>query len=294
MKVLNFGSVNIDIVYELEHIVKGGETISTKSLERFPGGKGLNQSVALAQAGVEVYHAGCIGEDGIFLKEFLESKNVNTQYLKIISEKTGNAIIQVDESGENAIMLYSGANKSVSIKQIEETFNDFTSNDYLLLQNEINNISEIIKKANEKNMKIIFNPAPMDNNIKFLPLEKIDVLVLNETELEILSGKKEKEKGKLHLKEKYPDLNIVLTLGKNGSTYFNSETDIWQKAYKVKAVDTTGAGDTYIGFLMAGMLKNLPIKDCLELASKASAIAVMSKGAANSIPALKEVENFRL
>ena len=163
MKVLSFGSLNIDYVYKVDHFVQKGETLSSKSLNVFSGGKGLNQSIALAKAGVETYHAGAIGEDGKFLLEILEEAGVDTSCVKILSdERTGNAIIQNDEDGDNCILLYGGANQAITKAQVDAVLSRFDAGDYLVLQNEINELPYMMTKAHEKGMKIVLNPSPMN------------------------------------------------------------------------------------------------------------------------------------
>ena len=150
MKILCFGSCNIDYVYGLKHIVRPGETISAGSMEQFPGGKGLNQSIALAKAGAEVYHAGCVGNDGLILIDTLAEYGVDTSYIKTVDAKTGQAIIQVDDNGENGIFIYQGANIMITEEYIDEVLSDFSSDDILLVQNEISNLRYLLKKSSGK------------------------------------------------------------------------------------------------------------------------------------------------
>lgn len=164
MKVLNFGSLNIDFVYRLEHIAHPGETISSYNLEIFPGGKGLNQSVALARAGADVYHAGMIGEDGEFLRDICRKSGVNTDNIKQIEIRTGNAIIQVADSGDNCIVLYPGANREITTDFIDSVLSVFGKDDVLLLQNEINLVDYLIDASKKKGMKVILNPSPFDDS----------------------------------------------------------------------------------------------------------------------------------
>ena len=180
MKILNFGSLNIDYVYSLDHIVMAGETISSKGLNIFPGGKGLNQSVALARAGAQVYHAGCVGKDGQLLIDTLSGDGVDMTYLKVVDEKSGHAIIQVSGDGENSIVLYAGANNMISCEQVDDVLSGFSAGDILVLQNEINNLEYIIDKAYEIGMQIIFNCAPIKENVVALDFSKISCVILNE------------------------------------------------------------------------------------------------------------------
>ena len=299
MKILSFGSLNIDYVYSVPHFVKKGETLSAKELNVYTGGKGLNQSIALARAGVETYQAGAIGTDGMFLLEQLKEAGVKTDLVKILDDvRTGNAIIQNDDEGDNCIVLFGGANQAITKEQVDEAFKDFTNEDYLLIQNEINELSYIVETAKEEGMKIILNPSPMNEKIMKLPLDQIDYFILNEIEaMQILEMDKPEEiDGKYIaslLHERFKDATIVLTLGSEGSVCISDDEYVEQSIYKVKAIDTTAAGDTYTGYFIAGILNGKTIKESMDIASKASAIAVTRQGAAPSIPVLEEVEEYK-
>lgn len=279
--------------------VKKGETLSAKELNVYTGGKGLNQSIALARAGVETYQAGAIGTDGMFLLEQLKEAGVKTDLVKILDDvRTGNAIIQNDDEGDNCIVLFGGANQAITKEQVDEVFKDFTNEDYLLIQNEINELSYIVEKAKEEGMKIILNPSPMNEKIMKLPLDQIDYFILNEIEaMQILEMDKPEEiDGKYIaslLHERFKDATIVLTLGSEGSVCISDDEYVEQSIYKVKAIDTTAAGDTYTGYFIAGILNGKTIKESMDIASKASAIAVTRQGAAPSIPVLEEVEEYK-
>lgn len=294
MKVLNFGSLNIDYVYDVEHFVERGETISSNNLQIFPGGKGLNQSIALSKAGISVYHAGIIGEDGEFLKEILEAANVNTKYLqKTKKVRTGNAIIQKDKNGDNCILLYSGSNHCITKDMVDEILNDFENGDFILLQNEINEISYIVKEAHKKGMKVILNPSPMNEKILEIPLECVDYFILNEIEAQHLVGEKKENEILLEcLQKKFPNAELILTLGEDGCMYSGKEGRFEQKSYQVPVVDTTAAGDTFTGYYLAEIFRKHSVKEALKMATRASALAVMKKGASPSIPVLKEVLEF--
>ena len=289
MKILNFGSLNLDLVYQIPHFVRAGETLSSTAFNKNVGGKGLNQSVALAKAGAEVYHAGMIGEDGAMLREFLDANGVDTRFVRTIDQPSGHAVIQVIPEGNNCIFLFGGANQCMTKEFIDEVLSFFGEGDFLVLQNEINAIDQIIDAAYEKGMQIVLNPSPIDENLNKLPLEKISWYILNEIEGGELSG--ETEPGKIldKLTELYPHAKIVLTLGGDGSIYADSEVRIPQEVYKVTAVDTTAAGDTFTGFFFAGMAAGLKPAEALKRASKASSISVTRAGAAASIPTLDEV-----
>lgn len=291
MRILNFGSCNIDFVYSVDNMVNSGETISAKSVEKFPGGKGLNQSIACARSGFPVFHAGCIGRDGEFLREIMKKSGVNTDFLKTTEELTGQAIIQVTPNGENSIIVYGGANERISKEYIGEVLSNFSKNDFLILQNEINDVPYIIERGSKIGMKIVLNPSPFNERIKNIDFNKLSYLILNEHEAESLSGKKNKDDFVKWCRKNHPDLTVILTLGKQGSVYFNRDIEITQSAYKVIAVDTTAAGDTFTGFFFASICKGETPQNALKIASMASAISVTKKGAASSIPMVDEVMN---
>ena len=291
MKVLNFGSLNIDYVYDVEHFVQKGETISSTALKVFSGGKGLNQSVAFSKAGADIYHAGMIGTDGTFLKEILKETGVKVDYVKQAETvRTGNAIIQNDRQGDNCIILYGGANQAISKKFVEEVFRRFESGDWLVIQNEINENPYIVECAHKKGMKVVLNPSPMNEKIFDINLKYVDCFILNEGEGKVLAGNDLQGEELLdELKKKFPHTTIVLTLGERGSVYADENNTVYQKAYKVKTVDTTAAGDTFTVYFISGRLQGMPVKQSLKLAAKASAITVTGKGAAPSIPWMEEV-----
>ena len=298
MKVLNFGSLNIDYVYSLDHFVQKGETISSDALHIFPGGKGLNQSVALGRAGVTVSHAGAVGKDGDFLLELLKESCVDTKYIQVLEGiQTGTAIIQNDKSGDNCIILYSGANHQITKEQIANTISDFEKGDFLVLQNEINGMDSIVRVAKEKGLKIVLNPSPMNEKILGLPLQYVDYFVLNEVEAAQILGlenisEKDGEKIVRELHHAYPRAKIVLTLGAEGSIYFDGEKLYRQRAYKTEVVDTTAAGDTFSGFFIAGILRGDTLEQAMDTAARAAGIAISRPGAAPSIPKIEEVLEF--
>lgn len=307
MKILNFGSLNIDYTYRVDHFVKGGETLSSSELNQFSGGKGLNQSVALGRSGAEVWHAGAIGaEDGDFLVRQLREAGVHTDLISHLNGKTGHAIIQNTPDGENCILLYGGANQCITKEMADLAMESFGAGDYLVLQNEISQIGYIMQKAHEKQMKIVFNPSPMNEMIFTYPLEYVDYFLLNEVEAaEICARQKDCKKGaeKLSLQEaegllrqmsvQFPGAKIVLTLGSQGSLYRDGERIIRQKSYPVQAVDTTAAGDTFTGYLIGSLVKGMPAEAALDRAAKAAAIAVSRPGAAPSIPSAEETDTWQ-
>jgi len=289
VKILNFGSLNIDMVYSVAHFVRAGETLSSGRLEKFCGGKGLNQSIALAKAGAEVYHAGCIGPDGAMLTEALAANSVNTQFVQAVDTPCGHAVIQVDTSGQNCILLFGGANQCVTEVFAEKVFSYFSQGDILLLQNEINGLDFIMHLGREKGMRIALNPSPIGDNLKSLPLEYVNWFILNEHEGRELSGKSNPPDILDTLVKKYPDGEFVLTLGKAGVLYDNRQTRVGHGVYDVPVVDTTAAGDTFTGFFLQGVSAEQTPKEILEIASIASSLAVSKKGASSSIPSMSDV-----
>lgn len=292
-KVLCFGSLNIDYTYKVDHFVQKGETISSQGLQVFSGGKGLNQSTALAKAGVEIYHAGAVGRDGEFLLEQLRDVGVHTENVAILTEvRSGNAIIQNDAEGDNCIILYGGANQAVTREQADAVIGKFSAGDYIILQNEISELAYIMKTAHKKGMRIVLNPSPMNDKILALPLEKVDLLILNEVEAGQILDTDEMDGDVLmeKLLKRFPEMKFVLTLGSQGSIYGDKRQKIKQSAYRVKAVDTTAAGDTFTGFFIGSLVRGLSVEQAMDIASRASAIAVTRSGAAPSIPTWDEVE----
>jgi len=291
MKIINFGSINIDYVYEVNHIVRAGETTESTNSSRFAGGKGLNQSVAIAKAGSSVFHAGMIGNEGIFLKQFLEEQKVDTTFIKILeNEASGHAIIQIDEPGQNSIILFGGANRKFDKKYIDEVLNQFDEGDILVLQNEINSIPYILEKAKRRGLKIFFNPAPMSPEVLNYPLECVDYFIVNEIEGAELTAKMEPEKIISAILNQYPEASVILTLGEKGSIYANSQKILKISAEKVDVVDTTAAGDTFIGYFISEFVKKNDIDICMKTATKAAAVCVTRRGAADSIPERNELK----
>lgn len=296
MKILNFGSLNLDIVYSVDHFVRPGETLSSKSRDTFCGGKGLNQSIALSRAGVEVYHAGAVGKsDGAMLIEVLKNNNVNIDYIKQYEDtSTGHAIIQVNKDGQNCILLYGGANQMITREHVDKTLGNFSKGDFLILQNEINLIDYIMEEAHKRGLVIILNPSPMDEKIYSLPLDYVDYFMLNEVEAGDICGEVKDDNLLETLGRKYQHARIILTLGERGVLYKDDSQVLEHGIFKVSAVDTTAAGDTFTGFFIGSLAQGYDAKEALRLASLASAISVSRKGAETSIPYMEEVKNSTL
>ncbi len=297
-KILCFGSLNIDHTYRVAHFVGAGETLAASDVQTFCGGKGLNQSVALAKAGGEVYHAGRIGTDGVFLLESLNRAGVHTELVTVSErEKTGHAIIQTTADGENCILLFGGANRCITNEQIDLALERFDSGDLLVLQNEINGIPRLIRQAKQKGMTVAFTPAPMTKDVRHYPLCETDYILLNETEARALAAPelgKELPAEELanRLSQCWPTVRFVLTLGAAGALYFHKQTRVFQSAFPVQAVDTTAAGDTFAGFFLQSVTAGESPASALETAAKAAAVCVTRKGASPSIPDREELNSL--
>ncbi len=291
MKVLSFGSLNIDHVYQVAHFVRPGETLSCEGYQQFSGGKGFNQSIALAHAGANAYQAGMIGDDGAWLKDRLESSSVDTRFLESVDGPSGHAIIQVNSAGENSIIIHGGANRSITSEYIKSTLNHFDSGDQVLLQNEINGIPEIMGQCAERGLSIAFNPAPMNPEVLDYPLDLVDCFIVNEIEGSELTGETNPDHILSAMKATYPRAAIVLTLGEEGVLFGDKTATISVPAPQVKPVDTTAAGDTFIGYFLADFIHHRDIETTLHTACRAAAICVTRQGAADAIPRRDEVDS---
>ena len=287
-KILNFGSLNLDYVYTVDHFVRPGETITSFTRNVNCGGKGLNQSIALSKAGADVYHAGRIGSDGGMLLDALASQNVNTDLVfREEDVPSGHAIIQVDKSGQNSIILYPGAKSRVDSAMTDRVLEGFSEGDYLVLQNEINDLPEIMEKAHRKGLFIVLNPSPITDELLSYPLEYVSLLIVNEIEGEALSGENRPSRILTKLRKKY-GADVLLTLGSSGAMYYGGGKVVKYGIHKAPVVDTTAAGDTMLGFFTGLLSKGYSPADALCVASKASSITVSGKGAAASIPTLAD------
>jgi ribokinase len=289
MKTINLGSLNIDHVYAVNHFVRPGETLDSHSYALFAGGKGFNQSIALARAGVTVRHAGKTGTDGEWLQKQLQTDGVDITHVETCDTPTGHAVIQVTPSGENAIILHGGANRSIDTDFIRRALSDCAAGDCLLLQNEISDMAEAIRLGHKARLRIAFNPAPMTEGVHSYPLELVDLFILNETEAEELTGQADPEAIRRAMLKKFPDSATVLTLGHRGAIFFNADTLLQQESLKVHAVDTTAAGDTFIGYFLAEWLQHGDPVAALKLGCRAAALCVTRPGAAKFIPHTNEL-----
>lgn len=290
VRVLNIGSMNLDHVYDVDHIVLPGETEATGQMQIHLGGKGMNQSVALAKAGVEVYQGGMIGDDGQPFLDACAQFGVDARYIRKTDVKTGHAIIQIDRNAQNSILLYGGANQCLTEEYVDEVLADFGERDILLLQNEVNLLPYIVDRAYEKGMTIALNPSPFNEKLDSVDMGKVSIFILNEVEGGQITGLTVPEEILEKLLELYPRSRIVLTLGKDGAVYADGKQKHFQPIFPVRAVDTTAAGDTFTGYFLAGLCEGLPVPEVLRMSAKASSIAVSRMGAVPSIPRRAEVE----
>ena len=289
MKVLNIGSMNLDLVYSVDHIVQPGETEASFALDTFLGGKGLNQSMALAKAGVEIYQGGMIGEDGQVFLDACAEYGVKADYIRTVPGKSGHAVIQRDKNAQNCILLYGGANQMLSEAYVDEVLSSFAAGDILLLQNEVNQMPYIVEKAYEKGMQIALNPSPFNEKLEAVDMAKISIFLMNEVEGHQITGLTDPDEIIAEMLRRFPKARIVLTLGKDGAVYADADQKHFQPIFKVQAVDTTAAGDTFTGYFLAGLLDGMPVPEILKMSTKASSIAVTRAGAVPSIPYREEV-----
>jgi ribokinase len=290
MAIVNFGSINLDFVYRVERLVAPGETIQTLSQQRFAGGKGFNQSIALARAGARVRHVGRVGEDGRWLVERLAEEGVETGDIEYAMTPTGHAIIQVDARGENSILVHGGANRELTQDAFVRVCGTLGAEDWVLLQNETNAPATVIELAAQKGSKIVFNPSPLDGSVLELPLGGVDTFLINSVEGQGLSGEIEPGRMLDAMQERYPNAATVLTLGDRGALYARDSIRLEVGAESVQAVDTTGAGDTFAGYWLAEMAIGGDPERALQLACRAAADCVGRPGAAVSIPRRSALE----
>ena len=288
-KALVIGSINIDKVYELEHIVRPGETVSSRKYRTAWGGKGLNQAIALSRGGADTALAGCVGAPELeALTAVCAEAGVDAARIRARSVTTGHAIIQVDANGQNCIIVEPGANGTVDSDDIAAFLEGYGTGDILLTQNEISHMPEVLRAAHEKGLTVVLNPSPFSAEILSWPLECVDIFLVNEIEGEALSGESAPEKILDTLRRRFPRAAIVLTLGHDGAMYADKTERFSVPARRVTAVDTTAAGDTFTGYFLAMLLRGGTPKDAMEIAATAAAIAVTRPGAVPSIPWLEE------
>ncbi|PCI87623.1 MAG: ribokinase [Hyphomicrobiales bacterium] len=285
MSILNIGSLNLDIVYRVSCLPLAGETVKALNKSIYLGGKGLNQSVAIAMAGGDVKHFGVISSDDEWIISKLLKCGVDCNFIsKTQQADTGQAIIFVAENGDNSIVLLSGANHFLKESELEAALDEFSNSDWLLTQNETNAAEYGIELARNRGLSIAYSAAPFDLQ-KLLPiLPKIDLLSVNEIEYEQLIA----AIGDIHCLPK--NQALLITKGASGAEYIKDDARINVDAYAANAVDTTGAGDTFLGYFLAMLDVGKEIEDCMKFASIAAGLQVMKQGASNSIPSIEQVK----
>ena len=299
-EALVFGGVNLDQVVYLPRPPKEGETLEGESIQTFLGGKGANQAVALSRLGASVAFVGNVGEDsfGNELSSMLSEENIDLSMLGLVKENTGTALINVFESSDNQIVYIPGANKSTSHKQVTAEFLEKAL--VVVSQMEVNSeeVDQLFRKSKSSKCINILNVAPYRKPSKTL-VENTDFLVFNELEFSLFSGLENSMpldidtiNGALKDQNFNNETAVIVTLGERGLVYLHKNHFERIEAHKVKAIDTVGSGDCFVGALSFSLLKGLNLKESCEFANKAASISVTRKGAAASMPRTEEVENL--
>jgi ribokinase len=288
MTVWNLGSVNADLVYRLPHLPAPGETLAAKDHQKGLGGKGANMSVAVARAGSRVEHIGAIGADGHWMCDRLGEYGVGVAHLVEAGPVSGHAVIAVDEAGENQIILFPGSNQQIDAEGIEAALDGAEPGDIAVFQNETNAQERFADLAKARGLRVVYAAAPFSVEAVRAVLDRIDILVMNAVEAAQL------EEALDLAPEVLPVRDVVITLGGDGCRWIRPETgeDRTLAAPRVDVVDTTGAGDTFTGYLLAGLDQGMEMEPALTLAQKAGAVMVTRLGTADVIPDRTEIENF--
>lgn len=289
MAIYNLGSINADNVYRVPHLVGPGETLAAYAFSQGLGGKGANMSVAAARAAARVVHIGAVGSDGRWASDRLMEYGVDTRHITQVAETTGHANICVDAAGENSIVLYPGANRSVPRDRIAAALSEASPGDSFVTQNETNDQSFAAKIAHDLGLRVIYAAAPFDARSVREVLPYLDLLVLNEVEAAQLVQETGSNLTDL------PVSDIVVTKGGAGCSWISDQMAEPQNfpALDVLPVDTTGAGDTFTGYLVAGLDRRMPMAQAIDLATRAAALMVTRIGTADVIPDLKEIQDQR-
>jgi len=288
MTVFNLGSINADYVYQVPHLPAPGETLATTKMSRGLGGKGANMSVAAARAAAHVCHIGCLGPDGAWAAERLLEYGVDTRFITTQSDSTGHAIIAVDTSGENNILLYPGANHKNTQEAIGAALSQANAGDWLLMQNETNNQSYAAATAKTLGLSVGYAAAPFDAQAVQAVMGSLDLLILNAVEAEQLHQATGQSPALL------PVRDIIVTLGAEGCLWYGIEGQQQFEAIAVEPVDTTGAGDTFTGYVLAGLDRGMPMAQAISLGIKAAGLMVTRLGTADVIPDLKDLQDAHL
>lgn len=283
MAVYNLGSINIDHVYRVPHLPAPGETLSALDYAQGLGGKGANQSVAAARAGAMCHHIGAIGPNSDWVLAEMQAYGIDLRYVSVLPVATGHAIINVDPQAENNIVIFPGANRALTADMAAAALAGAGPADSLLLQNETSAQAEAAAIAAARGMRVVYSAAPFDIGAVRAVLPHVSLLVMNEIEAEQLRA----AQGAL------PQIDCIITKGAQGAEWISAASEpLFLPAFKVNPVDTTGAGDTFIGTLAAALDLGLPREAAMRRASATSALQVTRQGAAQAIPTAAEVEAF--
>lgn len=289
MEIVNFGSMNMDYVYTVPDFVRPGETLAVESRAVYCGGKGLNQSVAAARAGAAVRHAGMLGAGGEALRAVLERSGADTALLADSPLPQGHTVIQVSGTGENCILLCRGSNGAVTAGYIRQVLDRLPAPAYVLTQNETSGLADLLALAAARGHRVCLNASPVDEALLQADLGGLAWLLINRLEGAQLTGAEEPRAILDALEARYPAMGVVLTLGREGAWCRSGGRRLFQPSFPARAVDTTGAGDTFTGYFLAMLARERPLEEALSMAAMAAAIAVTRPGAEPSIPREAEV-----
>lgn len=291
MKVINFGSLNIDHIYQVDHVVNPEETLSVSKAYHYAGGKGLNQSIAISRSGGTVMHCGCVGMgDGGYLLDILDKNGVNTSLVRKKEANTGTAFIQVTADGTRSIIECGGANLTMTDDHIDFALAQIHKGDVLLVQNEVNDVPKIIEKGLRAGARIALNASPYSDGLKKIPVREISFLFLNRSEASQFTGINPNDIEDMipALRSMFPNAEIVMTMGMKGSMLITAEDEIYQGIYEVETKDKTAASDAFVGFYLGTRMSGATKKDAIMMAAKAASICASRNGAASSIPMIEE------
>jgi ribokinase len=286
MAIYNLGSINRDLIYQVGHLPEAGETLIADNLFRTLGGKGLNQSVAAVRAGAEVVHIGAVGQDDNAIMAELTDLGMNTDAIACTDQPTGHATINVDRDGENAIVLLQGANINHSKDAIASALSQISHADILLLQNETNGQQFAAMLAQKKSATVIYSAAPFDAKAVQRVIDHVSILVMNAVEADQLKAALDIDLADL------PVSTVIITKGANGADWLDvaSGDVIHCPAHPAEAIDTTGAGDTFIGYVAAALSVGHSPQKAMQFGSFAAALMVSRQGTAAVIPTKSEVD----
>ena len=287
MAVWNLGSINVDLFYAVPHLPAPGETLASTNHSKGLGGKGANISVAAARAAAQVHHIGAVGRDGIWARDLLMEYGVDTRHINIVDAATGHAIIATDEQGENNIILCTGANGQITDQMLQSALSGASTGDWFVTQNETNAQSKAVTLAKQMGLQIAYVAAPFDAEAVLAVIDDLDLLILNEVEAAQLSEALDKDIASTGI------ANVIVTLGSKGAIWHSADGAFPVAPVAVEPVDSTGAGDTFAGYVIACLDRGLPMKQALTTANLAAAIMVTRYGTADVIPDLKDIQDFR-